>query len=164
MSLLHQELTPLSLMPNNSDDRTKCLQAAIRLLSRREHSRKELASKLRSKDYFDNTYVDTILDELEASDYLNDQRFTQMFIRSRIARGQGPQKIQYELSKRGVDHALIEQSMQETNTDWILIAKQQREKRFGVESPKDYKEQAKQSRFLAGRGFFSDTIREIFNS
>lgn len=149
-------------MSNHADDRTQCLQAAIRLLSRREHSRKELTSKLRSKGYFNNTYIEAVLDELEASDYLNDQRFTQMFIRSRISRGQGPQKIHYELAQRGIEQTLIEQTLSETNTDWIHVAKQQREKRFGVESPKDYKEQARQSRFLAGRGFYSDTIRHIF--
>jgi len=149
-------------MPDSPDDRNKCLQAAIRLLSRREHSRKELSRKLRSKDYFENTYLDEILDELENSDYLNDQRFTESFIRYRISRGQGSQKIQYELSQRGVEPYLIEQSMQSADVDWFTLAKEQREKRFGVESPKDYKEQAKQSRFLAGRGFAAEIIRSLF--
>ncbi len=148
-------------MQSNSD-RDKCLQAAIRLLSRREHSRKELASKLYSKDYLDKHYIDSILDELEASYYLDDQRFAEAFVRSRINRGQGPQKIQYELLKKGVDSSLIEQTLQNIEVDWLDLAKQQREKRFGVQSPRDYKEQAKQSRFLAGRGFFSDTIRRVF--
>ena len=146
------------------DDRTKCLQAAIRLLSRREHSRKELASKLRNKDYLDASYIDGILDELEAGNYLSDQRFAEMFVRSRISRGQGPQKIQHELSQRGINSTLIEQSIQLADPDWLELAKQQREKRFGVEFPPNFKEQAKQSRFLAGRGFFSDTIRDIFNN
>ncbi len=149
---------------NTPDDRTQCLQAAIRLLSRREHSRKELANKLRSKTYFENTYIDEILDELESSNYLDDQRFTESFVRYRISRGQGPQKIQHELSQKGVNYTLIEQAIQKADVDWLDLAKQQREKRFGVEFPNDYKEQAKQSRFLAGRGFFSDTIRSIFNN
>lgn len=144
------------------DDKTKCLQAAIRLLSRREHSRKELARKLHGKDYLDTRHLDGILDQLEDSDYLNDQRFTEMFVRSRIARGQGAQKIQYELSQRGVAQSLIVQAMQTADVDWYILAKEQREKRFGVESPKDYKEQARQSRFLAGRGFTAEIIRSLF--
>lgn len=144
-------------------DRTRCLQSAIHMLSRREHSRRELENKLGNKPCAESIDLNALLDELENSGYLSDQRFSEMFVRYRISRGQGPQKIQYELSQRGVMPSLVEESMQLADVDWFELAKEQREKRFGVEFPKDYKEQAKQSRFLAGRGFFSDTIHMIFN-
>jgi regulatory protein len=38
-----------------------------------------------------------------------------------------------------------------------------RRKRFGDEPPQDYKERARQSRFLQYRGFTSDQIRQVLD-
>ncbi len=152
-------------MPSSthSENRTRCLQTAIRLLSMREHSRQELSQKLHQKQLTEGVDVVALLDQLELADYLSDLRFADMFVRSRIQKGQGPQKIRYELAQRGVNQTLISETMQNADVDWLLLAQQQREKRFGLLLPETYKEQARQSRFLAGRGFFSDTIKMIFN-
>ena len=65
-------------------------QQAIRLLSQREHSRYELATKIsRKQDELTVDELNTLLDELEQSGYQDDQRFTEMFVRSSIARGHG---------------------------------------------------------------------------
>ena len=147
--------TPLS-------NASRCLQTAIRLLARREHSRQELVNKLRQRQITEGVDLDALMDRLVQSDYLNNQRFAEMFIRGRIQRGQGPQKIQYELSQRGIDAILITEMMQSLEIDWFILAQQQRQKRFGLPLPDNYKEQARQSRFLAGRGFLSHTIQMIF--
>lgn len=145
-----------------SSNRTRCLQTAIRLLARREHSRHELISKLQQRQITDEVDLPALMDQLEQGNYLSDQRFAEMFVRSRIQRGQGPQKIQYELSQRGVTATLIAETMQALEVDWFILAQQQRQKRFGLPLPDNYKEQARQARFLAGRGFFSNTIHMIF--
>jgi regulatory protein len=142
---------------------TRCLQTSIHLLSRREHSRSELLSKLRSKGITEDVDLSALMDSLEQADYLNEQRFTEMFVRSRINKGQGAKKIRYELAQRGISAQLITETLQTAEVDWFLLAQQQRQKRFGLAMPNDYKEQARQSRFLAGRGFSSDTIYTIFN-
>ncbi|RTZ63359.1 MAG: regulatory protein RecX, partial [Aquificaceae bacterium] len=90
------------------------------------------------------------------------ERFAEMFVRSRVARGQGEMKIRYELRQRGVKEYLIDAAVLEEGVDWLLLAKEQREKRFGREIPKDFKERARQSRFLAGRGFSGDIISGVF--
>jgi regulatory protein len=147
---------------SSASNRSRCLQTAIRLLARREHSRHELVSKLQQRQITEGVDLGALMDQLVQGNYLSDQRFAEMFVRVRIQRGQGPQKIQYELSQRGVDATLIAEIMQSLEVDWFILAQQQRQKRFGLPLPDNYKEQARQSRFLAGRGFFSNTIHMIF--
>ncbi|MCK5811079.1 MAG: regulatory protein RecX [Cocleimonas sp.] len=142
---------------------TRCYQTAIGLLARREHSRLELINKIRRKPFSDDVDLASLCDALEASNYLSNERFAEMFVRSRVSRGQGKIKISYELRQRGIDDALIASALLEEGTDWLVLAKEQREKRFGVKKPKDYKERARQSRFLAGRGFSSEIIYLLFS-
>lgn len=140
-------------------------EQAIRLLSQREHSRKELFTKIsRKQDELTADELNTLLDELEQSGYLDEQRFAEMFIRSSIGRGHGPMKISYALRDKGVDETLVRELLDEADTDWLEQARYQRERKFGEEIPTDFKERARQSRFLAGRGYFMDTINATFNA
>jgi regulatory protein len=47
--------------------------------------------------------------------------------------------------------------------DWAAEARTVREKRFGSDQPADYKDRARQSRFLQYRGFSSEQIRQAFS-
>ena len=136
---------------------------AIRLLSQREHSRCELAAKITRKHELGEAELNQLLDELETSGYLDDQRYTEMFVRSSVGRGHGPMKIAYALRDKGVDESLARDMMDASDTDWLEQARYQREKKFGEEIPVDFKERARQSRFLAGRGYFIDTINAVFH-
>ena len=66
---------------------------AMDILARREHSRKELFTKLSSHfpDYIDQ--LDDVLDQLKEGHLQSDQRFAEAFVRSRVNRGQGPQRL-----------------------------------------------------------------------
>ncbi len=139
---------------------SRCKNSAIYSLAMREHSRHELKNKLLKKDFAEDVDLDKLLDELEESDYLSDQRFTESFIRYRVARGQGKVKIINDLKMRGVRVSLIRNAMQETDIDWFQLVKEQREKKFGSHIPNEFKEKARQMRFLSGRGFDVDTIRQ----
>ncbi len=130
----------------------------------REHSRQELASKITRKQALEAEVVSAVLDELEQSGYLNDQRFAEMLVRSLLARGHGPMKIAYALREKGVDEPLATAALQTAAVDWLELARFQREKKFGDEIPEDFKERARQSRFLAGRGFYIDTINAVFHA
>lgn len=139
-----------------------CEIVAVRLLASREHSRKELAQKLRQRCDCDTGSLNALLDRLQDLGYLDDARYAGAFIRSSIARGRGPQRIAHDLRERGVDGATAEQALAVAEVDWQALAIEQREKKFGRENPADYKERARQSRFLAGRGFYMDTIKAVF--
>ena len=143
------------------DNYSRCKNSAIYSLAMREHSRKEIRNKLALKEFVEGVDVDKLLDELEESNYLNEERFVESFIRYRSERGQGDMKISNDLRQRGINASQINNAMQEANLDWFQLAKEQREKRFGKTKPVDFKEKARQMRFLSGRGFDSEVIKTI---
>jgi regulatory protein len=144
------------------DNYSRCYQIAIGLLARREHSRLELLNKLSRKPFAKDVDLFSLCDSLEESNYLSDKRFAEMFVRSRISGGKGEMKIRVELRQRGVKDCLVDSTLLEVDVDWVELAKAQREKRFGLAQPKDFKERARQSRFLASRGFSSEIIYVLF--
>jgi regulatory protein len=139
-------------------DAPACTRAALAFLARREHSRRELARKLAARG-FPADVVGPVLDDLERSGSLADARFADNFVRSRIARGQGPQRIRAELAQRGVTNAGAGDGLAAADVDWLATIRAVRAKRFGPELPRDYSERARQARFLQYRGFDSAQIR-----
>jgi regulatory protein len=139
-------------------DASACKRTAVELLARREHSRRELTSKLVSRGFPDEI-IAPVLDELERSGALADARFTDMFVRSRVAKGQGPQRIRAELAQRGIADVEADAVLRGTEVDWRETIRAVRRKRFGPELPRDYAARAKQARFLQYRGFSSEQIR-----
>jgi regulatory protein len=127
-------------------------------LARREHSGVELRRKLRGKGY-DPERVEDAVEALDAEGLLSDRRFTEEFIRGRFNRGSGPRKIEAELGQRGVGDALVEELLDARDAEWKRLARDVRRRRFGDEIPKDFKERARQKRFLQGRGFTHEQIR-----
>lgn len=133
---------------------------ALNLLSRREHSEQELKTKLVNKGEQANT-VSQVVADLKQRDFLSDRRFTEMFVTSRIERGHGPMKIRRELCVRGVGENLIDQYMDQPDSIWQTALYKVWSKKFGEVIPNDYKEWAKQARFLHSRGFTSEQIRKV---
>lgn len=142
----------------------ECEAAAVRLLASREHSRHELLQKLRQRCECASESLAQILDKLQEMGYLDDARYAAAFIRSSVARGRGEQRITYELREHGVSDTIAAQALADAEVDWFTLAKDQRIKKFGREIPADYKERARQSRFLAGRGFYTDSIKAAFQN
>ena len=133
-------------------DPAECERTALDLLARREHSRRELERKLGARGFQDETIAAT-LDALEQSGELAAARFTESFIRARAAKGQGPARIRAELAERGIDREQAAELLRVAGIDWAEVASSVRAKRFGAERPTDFKERARQARFLEYRGF-----------
>ncbi|WP_210725871.1 regulatory protein RecX [Modicisalibacter radicis] len=124
---------------------------AIRLLARREYSRAELAGRLAARHH-DAESVQQTLDALEAEGLQSDARFAESFVRSRLARGQGPMKVRAGLNERGIDRELARTALDEAGTDWPALACEVLAKRFDGPGATP-RERARRERFLAGRGF-----------
>ena len=139
-------------------DEPACTRAALELLVRREHSRRELARKLAARGFPDDV-VTSVLEELERTGALADARFTDSFVRSRIGTGQGPQRIRAELAQRGISDEEADGVLRAADVDWLATIRAVRAKRFGPELPRDYAERARQARFLQYRGFDRAQIR-----
>ena len=129
---------------------------ALVLLSRREHTRSELQTKLRELDGDADT-IEAILNEFADKGWQSDQRFAEMFVRQEIRKGHGPLNIRQSMKQRGIEASLIAGAI--GTEDWFAHARAIRERRFGEELPDDRKEQARQLRFLQYRGFGGDHCR-----
>ena len=134
---------------------------AMDLLARREHSVAELRRKLLAKGYEPST-VDEQLQKLEQENLLSDRRFTESYVNFRSKKGFGPMRIEQELKEKGIGHEL-QQEYLDNKDYWRNIAKEVREKRFGSTVPNDYKDKAKQMRFLQYRGFSHEQMRHLFD-
>ncbi|WP_425353298.1 regulatory protein RecX [Salinicola halimionae] len=130
---------------------------AIQFLARREYSRVELESRMRSKGV-ENEEIRTTLDDLARADLQSDARFAEVFVRSRVARGQGPVKIRVDLGQRGISEPLMVLAFETESPDWQALACQALAKRFDDPGATP-RERAKRERFLAGRGFEFDHVR-----
>ena len=127
------------------------------LLARREHSLAELREKLVARE-FSPAEIDEALAGLAREGLADNARFTDAFIASRIRKGQGPIRIRAELAERGIDAEAIAQTLPDAH-DWRALAREVRAKRFGTAPPKDFRDRARQSRFLEYRGFAGEQIR-----
>ena len=130
------------------------------LLARREHGTAELRGKLLARGY-DPAEIDPALETLSHEGLLSDERFVEAFVHGRIERGQGPVRIRAELRQRGVSEALIEAVLDERDPAWLERAETVRRRKFGAEPPADYREQARQGRFLQYRGFTAEQTRRV---
>lgn len=129
---------------------------AIRALSRREHSARELTAKLTHRGV-DSHDAHRVVDALGDAGWQSDARYAGLVTRARIEQGYGPLRIRAELSSRGVDAALIQEALDDAAPDWSAIAMRVHGRRHG-QAPATPKERASQYRFLAGRGFTSAQI------
>ncbi|WJW74736.1 regulatory protein RecX [Thiohalobacter sp. IOR34] len=138
-------------------------ETALGLLARREHSRLELGRKLAQRGY-PAALVEGVLDALGAEGLQSDSRFAESYVYSRSGRGFGPQRIRAELRERGIDDGLIEASLADAGVDWARLAAEAWHKRFAGRPPADYRERARQQRFMLNRGFTHEQIQAVFRN
>jgi regulatory protein len=130
---------------------------AMNWLARREHSLAELRTKLAARGYSPQE-IEISLKALVAEGLVSDERFAESFVAARMRKGQGPVRIRMELQKRGVAAETIHLHVDDSALDWHTLAREVRRKKFGMAKPFEYKEKARQMRFLEYRGFTGEQI------
>ena len=136
---------------------------AMDYLARREHSRDELYHKMEKAGFEPNVALDAI-EQLQKDGLQSDRRFVDAFIESRIGQGKGPVRIRAELCQRGIRQAMIQEVLSETEQDWHALAKDIRVRKFGADTPEDFKDKVRQMRFLQYRGFEPDQVQAAVSS
>lgn len=132
------------------------LAACLRYLSRREYGRAELRQKLLSRGY-PEPLVDEVVADAVREGLQSDARFAESFVRGRVGKGYGSARIQRELRQRGIEDA---PDLKEW--DWEAQIDQVYRKKYGDTLPDGWPERASRERFLLGRGFGHDDIRQLF--
>ncbi len=137
---------------------TELRRKAIGLLARREHTGAELARKL--APHGTREQVDAVIADLQASRLQSDSRAAESFVRSHAAR-LGASRLRQNLKTRGVSGDLIEaQLAQGVLPEELERARAVWTRKFSA-APTDAREWARQARYLQGRGFAGDIIRQV---
>ncbi|XVB28051.1 recombination regulator RecX [Citrobacter koseri] len=151
----------------------RLLDRAIRILAMRDHSEQELRRKLVAPVMSKNgpEALDATPDELEQvvawcieNRYLDDNRFVGQFIASRSRKGYGPARIRQELSQKGIARQVVDQAMRECDIDWVSLAREQAQRKYGEPLPAAFSEKVKVQRFLLYRGYLMEDIQEIWRN
>lgn len=145
-----------------SDDEAGLREAATRLLARREHSRRELATKLVRKGW-EAAAVEKVITDFAAAGLQSDARFAEHFARNRAERGYGPVRIRAELNERGVDKADARAALDDLDVDWADHARAWYRRKYGDAPPEDRREQARRLQALGRRGFAHEHLRGLFD-
>ncbi len=133
------------------------LQRALGLLTRREHSRKELTRKLMSRGV-DAADVEAAVDKLTAAGWQDDRRFAESLVRSRASTGYGPLHLRAELATHDLPAEVREAALDEFDGDWVEIARDLVARRFArIDDPASAS--ARPPDFLIRRGFPGDVVR-----
>ena len=131
---------------------------ALRLLTQREHSRKELEQKLKPHEETPGELAEA-LDFLAAKDFINEKRVVESVVNRRSSK-LGAARVRQELMAKGLpadDIAEAVQTMRGTEFERALVVWR---KKFDA-PPSDASERAKQVRFLVSRGFAAEVVRRI---
>jgi regulatory protein len=134
---------------------------ALSLLSRREHSRKELTSKLLAHAESEQQ-LEAVLDEMEKLNFLSNDRFIESVIHRKGQRF-GVMKLRQELSRHGLDTDKVKVALDGAKATEYERALEVWKRKF-TDPPVDIAGMAKQMRFLASRGFSSDIVRKIVSA
>ena len=145
-------------------DLEKAFNSAIRMLSRREHSETEVQTKLKQKfKTLTSADIEEIVSRLKNAGLLSNERFAEILIRSRVARGYGPFYIHQELAMKGIPNDLSVQLFEQADVDWQWVANNLVERRHAdaSENPQAW---AKAARFLQRRGFNADIVAKALGA
>ena len=112
----------------NEEQFTIIYNKALDLLSRREHSKKEISDKLLIR-FDDKEIIDLVINKLNSNNLINDYRFAELYVMSRKRKGFGPKKIAFELLGKGINESVSKEIISNEG-GWNQVAKKVFTKKF----------------------------------
>lgn len=136
---------------------------ALQLLSRRDHSQKELQQKL-SLAFPDtpSEEIESVLHEFIQVGWLSDARFAEQWVYFRSQR-YGQQRLKHELYEKGIDYEIIAQVLADSSSNEEADARAILERKYAA-PPRSTVERNKQLRFLLNKGFSLQVVYSVVPS
>jgi len=131
------------------------------MLAQREHSRLELARKL-ARYTEDQSEIEQVLDDFQRRGWLSEQRVVEQITVSRRRRF-GARRIAHELREKGISEDAIGAALPQLKDSELAAAREVWRRKFGA-LPANARDKARQMRFLQGRGFDPDVIRQLLKT
>ena len=142
----------------------KAKNKALNILSKSSQSEKQIQQKL-SKDFEEHT-IDRVIEFLQKYKFVDDEDLANRIVNTNVNLNKyGKNKIKQNLYNKGIDKSIIEQAMNEIDSDKefenALYLGKKRYDRLKNEDPrKDYQ---KIGNHLAYKGFNYDIIKKVLN-
>ena len=147
-----------------AEEKKGAKDAAIRFLSYRNRSEKEVRDKLLNKGFCEDI-IDCLLIELKEARLVNDVKFAMAFVHDKmILRPMGPLLIRKELKRFGLAESAIELAVEEAfrdKTSFEVGLEMVQKKYRQSKNPDWLKTKKRLADFLYRRGFDWDVSREI---
>lgn len=143
---------------NSEKTLTDALNFAMRSLASKESGEHELASRL-SRSGFDEALCAEVVARCKASGWVDDTRYAAMLVRSLSRRHYGPQKVRFELRRKGLSDSDITAALTCEEPDWFELAADWLARKSKLSELTDAKGRAKLLRSLLGRGFTQEQAR-----
>ena len=156
-----QELSPEKISRLQEEDAAEvALQRAIRFLSYRPRSEKEVMDNLR-KHETPEPVIENILERLRGNGMVNDLKFSRLWIENRSEfRPRGAFALRTELRQKGVTDKIIEEVLANLDEDSLaLVAGRKKAPKIKTEDENEFRK--KMYGFLSRRGFSYATIAEV---
>ncbi len=134
------------------------VQRALGLLTRREHSSRELVRKLSGRGV-EKEEAKQAVERLARDGWQDDARFAEWLVRSRAGSGYGPIRVRAELATHGLDREAIAAALAGFDGDWTETACELVRHRCGPGGLNDPAQRRKAAELLVRRGFDGDSIR-----
>ena len=131
------------------------------LLSRREHSQKEIIDKLQDRVGSKQKLFEE-LNTLSEENLQSDERFAESYTRSRSVKGFGPEKISFELKSKGINENLVDKMVYSDEINWMEIIRLEYEKKFIIHDNFSDEDINRAKKFLLQRGFNFEQINKLF--
>ena len=100
------------------EEQTKANNYALKFLGYRQRSEKEIIDKIKKKG-FEDEFIENTLVYLKSHDLIDDMEFAQSFMKDKINLNKyGPQKIKYELYRKGISQEIIEKVLDKDEDEY----------------------------------------------
>ena len=138
------------------------VQRALGLLTRREHSRKELARKLGGRG-IEAGEAAAVVQKLADAGWQDDTRFAEALVRNRAASGYGPGWIRAELGTHGLGAEAVSAALATYEDEWADVARDLVRRRMGDATRLDLLQRRKACDLLLRRGFAMSQVRSVLD-
>ncbi|MDR2942048.1 MAG: recombination regulator RecX [Treponema sp.] len=150
---------------NNTSAYLQAKTTALRLIARAEQCTHGLVRKLEKRGY-DTSCVNTVISELSEQDLLDDRRFAQLWLESRMRLTRSPQRLLASLCGRGVDRKDAEAALKtvfDEETELSLLKRFVKKNRQKTRRGKGEDTVRSLKYLLSNEGFSPQAIRRFFD-
>ncbi len=150
-----------------AEEKKKAFDRAVRILSHRDRSEKEMRKKLLDAG-FDEKIVNLVIADLQRLGLINDKNFAGLFARTKMAtKPMGSFLLKRELQQKGIAEEIIENTIAEIYQDkdeYQIALEIAFKKKRQFRNLEETKAKKKISDLLARRGFNWDVISHVLEN